>query len=71
MDTGDILRNVEDMQEYFVKQYEKLYSNKDVQIDKFQSFDKYIPKIDTALDQEDGPITLEEVKSVVFGIASD
>ena len=68
---GRVLSDVNQIQNYFVHKYSELFANKTVNWDKFKSFDKFIPKIDSTIEQEDGKITLEEVKKVVFNIASD
>lgn len=69
---GDrVLKDVDSMKNYFVDKYINLFSANEVNFDKFKNFDRYIPKIDTSIEQIDGPISLDEVKKVVFRIAAD
>ena len=68
---GRVLSDVDEIKNYFVSKFTELFSAKPIQKDKFKIFDQYIPKIDSEIEQEDGKITLEEVKKVVFNIASD
>ena len=68
---GNVLKDVDSMKNYFVQKYSELYSHRHVNIEKFKDFDRYIPRIDPSVKQLDGPITLEEVKRVVFRIAAD
>ena len=71
IENGGVLKDVDKIKNYFVNQYSKLYAQREVSIQKLKEFDKYIPRIDPSVTQIDGPITLEEVKKVVFRIAAD
>lgn len=71
MEGGGVVSGLDNMMDHFVDKFSRLYEAKDFDFEKFKGFDKYVPKIDSSVQQIDGEIVVEEVKKVVFRISPD
>ena len=68
---GIVLKKRYDIQQHLVEKYQNLFCEREGHFGNLRDFAKFVPKIDSVLEQEDGLITLEEVKKVIFQTSSE